>query len=164
MIDERLQYGSGMRVQRFVEALFLIAALFTSDMRFAVVTLGLSILQTLSPRLVPIALVVALVERPRPRSVSDLYFDLGGTRGACAISVVVQTAALLLVHGGHRVPGLLLLAVPTASFLLSGTVGFCAGCAIYVMGREMLARFGLLERFAEGAADVDVVEKTSHRQ
>ena len=51
-LDRRLQYGPGMRVHRLVEAGFLIAAFFSGDVRFAYVTLGLGVLQTVSARLV----------------------------------------------------------------------------------------------------------------
>jgi hypothetical protein len=156
-LDERLQYGPGMRVQRVVEAAFLIAAFFTGDVRFAYVTLGLSALETISPRLAPIALVVAAFVPARAQHrLGDLYFDLAGSRGACAISVVVQVFALALVRAGHPALGFFFLAAPTASFLLAPTVGFCCGCAFYVMGRDLLARLGAVKRYADGACDVDV--------
>src|SRR5439155_26556513 len=83
-LDKRLQYGPGMRVQRLVEAAFLIATFFSGDIRLAYVTLGLTALQALSPRLVPVAvLVAAFVPPPREHRLGDLYFDFAGTRGAC---------------------------------------------------------------------------------
>jgi hypothetical protein len=162
--DRRLQYGPGMRFQRGVEAAFLLLALFSGDVRFAWVTLGLTALQALSPRLVPVAALVAAFVRPKPHELGDLYFDFGGTRGACAISVVVQGFGLWLVHVGWPSLGLFVLAVPTASFLLSPTVGFCCGCACYVLGRSVLGRLGFIERNAHGALDVDVDQKAADHQ
>jgi hypothetical protein len=156
-LDERLQYGPGMRVQRVVEAAFLIAAFFASDIRFAYVTLGLTVLQALSGRLVPVALVVAaFVPAPREHRLSDLYFDLRGTRGACAISVFVQGAGIWLAEHGNAAAGYMILAVPTASFVLAPTVGFCCGCAVYVAMRDVLVRLGLSKRYADGACDIDI--------
>lgn len=143
-----------MRAQRVVEALFLIAAFFSEDVRFAYVTLVLAVLQALSPRLVPVAWVAALLWRARAPRPSDLYFDLGGTRGACAISAIMLGAGIALVHAGHVVAGYLFMALPAASFVLSPTVGFCCGCAVYVWGREILARLGIARRVPDGACDV----------
>jgi hypothetical protein len=156
-LDQRLQYGPGMRAQRFVEAGFLIAAFFAGDIRLAYVTLGLTILQAISGRLVPVALAVAaFVPAPREHRLSDLYFDLKGTRGACAISVFVQAAGIWLVERPHPTAGYVILAVPTASFVLAPTVGFCCGCAVYVAMRDVLARFGISKRYADGACDIDI--------
>lgn len=163
-LDRRLQYGPGMRAQRMVEAGFLIAAFFAGDIRFSYVTLGLTVLQAVSPRLVPVALGVAtFVPAPKEHRLSDLYFDLAGTRGACAISVLVQVAGIWLVRDGHSAWGWLVLAFPTASFLLAPTVGFCCGCAFYVAGREVLARLGLAKRYANGACDINVDAATAAR-
>ena len=60
-LDRRLQYGPGMRVQRMVEGLLLLTTFFTGDMRPAYVVVVLTGLQALSPRLVPVALVVSAV-------------------------------------------------------------------------------------------------------
>jgi hypothetical protein len=155
-LDRRLQYGPAMRVQRFVEAALLLTAVFSGDLRFAWVTLGLTVLQAVSPRLVPIAAAVAAFVPLKAHALGDLYFDLAGTRGACAISVVVQAMGVWLVHLGHPALGFLLLAVPAASFLLAPTVGFCCGCACYVLARSALVRLGLIERNADGACDVDL--------
>lgn len=156
-VDRRLQYGPGMRVQRLVEAGLLIAAFFAGDIRFAYVALGLTVLQALSGRLVPIAWTVAtFVPAPREHRLSDLYFDLRGTRGACAISVFVQAAGIWLAEHGHGVVGYMILAVPTASFVLAPTVGFCCGCAVYVAMRDVLVRLGLSKRYADGACDIDI--------
>jgi hypothetical protein len=51
---------------------------------------------------------------------------------------------------------MIVLALPTAPFLLSPTVGFCCGCACYVIARDGLVRIGILERFQNGSSDVDV--------
>jgi len=161
-LDKRLQYGPGMRVQRMAEALFLIGAFFTGDIHLAYVTLALTILQALSPRFVPFALVVSLfVPEPKEHRLSDLYFDFAGTRGACAISIFVQGGGIWLVSNGHEILGYAILSVPTASFVLAPTVGFCCGCAVYVGMRDLLARAGVVKRYANGACDI---ETTAHRQ
>jgi hypothetical protein len=165
-LDRRLQYGPGMRVQRLVEAGFLIAAFFSGDVRFAYVPLGLAVLQTLSARLVPVALVVAaFIAAPREHRLGDLYFDFGGTRGACAVSVCVMATGIWLVRGGHAIVGWLLLAFPTASLVLAPTVGFCCGCAVYVAMREVLAKLGVAKRYANGACDIgiDRTEASGHQ-
>src|SRR5262249_11233784 len=137
-VDERLQYGPAMRVQRVAEAAFLVAAFFTGDVRWAYVTFAFTVLQALSPRLVPIGLVVAsFTPRRTEHDLGDLYFDFAGTRGACAISVVVQASGIALVRNGHPALGFLVLAIPAASFVLAPTVGFCCGCAIYVGLRDI---------------------------
>lgn len=163
-LDHRLQYGPGLRVQRLVEAGFLIAAFLWSDVRFAWVTLALTSLQALSPRLSLVAALVTFVRpAPGPPRLSDLYFDLDGSRGACAMSALVQATALWLVELGHTSLGFLLLTVPTASFVLSPTIGFCAGCAVYVGLREAGAKLGLVRRCVDGACDVEVDESTGTR-
>jgi hypothetical protein len=138
--DHRLQYGRGLRVQRLVEAGFLIAALLGADLRFSWVTLGSTLLQALSPRLAPVAAVIA-----------------------CAMSAVVQALALGLVHLGHTSAGLLLLALPAASFVLSPTVGFCAGCSVYVGLRELGVALGVRGRGVHGACDVELGAPTDAR-
>jgi hypothetical protein len=163
-LDDRLQYGPGMRAQRLVEAGFLIAAFLTGDVRFAYVTLVLMVLQTMSGRLVPVALAIAaFVPAPREHRMSDLYFDLSGTRGACAISLFVQVGGIWLVHAGHPALGYLALALPTASLVLAPTVGFCCGCAAYVLMRDALAKLGLTKRYANGACDIDIDRPEAHR-
>src|SRR5688572_9452597 len=80
-LDRRLQYGPGMRVQRLVEAGLLIATFFTGELWFAYGALGLMLMQVLSPRLAPVAMLVAAFVRPREEHyLGDLYFDLAGTR------------------------------------------------------------------------------------
>lgn len=154
--DRELQFGPGMRVQRLVEAAFLVLALFTRDPGFALVTFILTLLQAISPRLAIVARVVArLVRFDGLHRVGDLYFDLRGSRGACAISALVQAVGLGLVGAGYPLPGFLVLAVPTASFLIAPTLGFCAGCWFYVLGRDWLARRGLRRTF-DGHSDICV--------
>src|SRR5258706_15889659 len=92
-LDRELQYGPGMRGQRPTEAAFLLAAVLTQDVRFAYVTFAFSALQAISPRWVPVARAVARLVRFRgEHRIGDLYFDLGGSRGASAISVLAQAA------------------------------------------------------------------------
>ena len=162
-LDARLQYGPPMRVHRLVEAAFLLAAIFSGDIRFAYVTVALTVLQTIHPRLVIVALLVALFARaPKRHHLTDLYFDLHGSRGSSAISLVIEVAGLLLWFHGWKVAGLLSLALPAASLLMAPTLGFCAGCWFYVMGRDLLAKAGLVRRGVDGSADVklDDVEQT----
>ena len=155
--DRELQFGPGMRVQRLTEAAFMVAAMFTQDARFAWVTFALTVLQAISPRWVPIALIVARIVRFSGRHrIGDLYFDLRGTRGACAISVFVQGAGLLLIAAGYTTAGFIVLTVPTASFMLAPTLGFCAGCWFYVLGRDWFARRGWLKRGFDDLHDIAV--------
>ncbi|HSH91963.1 MAG TPA: DUF4395 family protein [Ramlibacter sp.] len=164
-IDRELQYGPGMRVQRLTEAAFLVAAILTQDVRFAYVTFMLTILQALSPRLAPVALVVARVARFSGRhEIGNLYFDLRGSRGACAISVFVQAAGIALVLAGYAIPGFVLLTLPTASFLMAPTMGFCAGCWFYVLGRDWFARHGLLKGGSDDSHDIPVDGEEPGRQ
>lgn len=163
--DRELQFGPGMRVQRLVEAGFIIAALFTQDVRFAYVTFASTILQALSPRWAPVALVVARLVRFRgEHRISDLYFDLGGIRGACVLSTVVQGAGLGLVWAGYPVAGFIVLTVPAASFLMAPTLGFCAGCWFYVLGRDWWVRHGWPKRGFDDFSDITVDgESPSHQ-
>jgi hypothetical protein len=160
----RLETGSGMRLQRGVEAGLLVTAFVTGDLGWAYATFVSTLLQAVSPWLAPLAVAAALVERrARIHAVGDLYFDLSGSRGACAISVVVQGTALLLVHHGFATAGWLLLAVPTASFVLSPTVGFCAGCTCYVWLRDSLSRAGRRSSL-NGIHDFDIDAITPDRE
>ena len=152
-----LQFGPGMRAQRLTEAAFLIAAIFTQDVRFAYVTFILTLLQVLSPRWAPVAQVVARFTHFGGRHrIGDMYFDLGGSRGACALSVVVQAACLSLIASGFPVAGFMLLTVPTASFLIAPTLGFCAGCWFYVLGRDWLGRRGWLKGGFDDHRDIAI--------
>ena len=154
--DRELQFGPGMRVQRLTEAAFLLAALFTQDVRFAYVTFAFSVLQAISPRWAPVAYVVARLVRFRgEHRIGDLYFDLRGSRGACAISVFVQAVGIGLVWAGHPTIGFIILTVPTASFLMAPTLGFCAGCWFYVLGRDWLGRHSLRRGF-DDFADITI--------
>ncbi|MGH8696520.1 MAG: hypothetical protein ACREVS_08595 [Burkholderiales bacterium] len=156
-LERAIQFGPGMRVQRLVEAAFLVAAIFAHDLRFAYVTLFLSVLQALSPRWVPIARAVARVVHFRgEHRIGDLYFDLGGIRGASAISVVAQAVGIGLVWMGHTMVGFMVLTLPTASFLMAPTLGFCCGCWFYVLGRDWLARRGWLRRGFHDIGDVAI--------
>lgn len=156
-LDRELQFGPGMRVQRLTEAAFLVAALFTQDVRFAYVTFGFGLLQTMSPRWAPVARLVARLVRFRgEHHIGDLYFDLAGSRGACAISVFVQAAGIGLVWAGHPTAGFMILAIPTASLLMVPTLGFCAGCWFYVLGRDWLARHGRLKRGFDDFDDIAI--------
>jgi len=164
-LDRQLQFGPGMRVQRLTEAAFLVAALFTQDVRLAYVTFILTFLQVMSPRWVPVARVVARLVRFRgEHRIGDLYFDLGGIRGACALSVAVQAGGLALVWAGYPTAGWLTLTVPTASFLMAPTLGFCAGCWFYVLGRDWLARHGWLKRGFHDCIDIPVGGESSGHQ
>jgi hypothetical protein len=141
-----LQFGPGMRVQRLTEAAFLIAAIFTQQVHFAYVTFILTLLQVVSPRWAPVAQAVARFARFRGQHRrGDMYFDLAGSRGACALALVVQAAGLALIGMGWPTAGFMLLTVPTASFLIAPTLGFCAGCWFYVLGRDWLGRRGWLK-------------------
>jgi len=155
--DRELQYGPGMRVQRLTEAAFMLAAIFTQDVRFAYVTFVLTFLQMLSPRWVPVAQAVArLVRFSGEHHIGDLYFDLRGVRGASALSVIVQAGALALIETGQPTVGFVILTLPTASFLMAPTLGFCAGCWFYVLGRDWLARRGWLKGGFDDCADLTV--------
>jgi hypothetical protein len=155
--DRELTFGPGMRVQRLTEAAFLVAALFTQDLRFAYVTFAFSVLQAISPRWAPVARGVARLVRFRgEHRIGDLYFDLGGSRGACAISVLVQAAGIGWVWAGHPTAGFIILTIPTASFLMAPTLGFCAGCWFYVLGRDWLARHGRLKRGFDDFDDIAI--------
>lgn len=164
-IDYELQFGPGMRVQRLTEAAFLVAAIFTQDIRFACVTFALTVLQALSPRWVPVALTVAWLVRFRgEHRIGDLYFDLGGIRGACILSTVVQAIGLGLVAAGWPIVGFIVLAVPTASFLIAPTLGFCAGCWFYVLGRDWVARRGWLKRGFDDFNDLTIDGESPRHQ
>jgi hypothetical protein len=163
--DRELQFGPGMRVQRLVEAAFLITALFTQDVRFAYVTFALTLLQVLSPRWALIARVVArLVPFRGEHRIGDLYFDLGGTRGACTLSATVEAVAFGLVWTGYPTAGFILLTLPAASSVMAPTLGFCAGCWFYVLGRDLLARRGRLKRGFDECSDLTVDGESPRHQ
>lgn len=158
-LRERLERGSGMRAQRLVEGLLLAASFVFDDLRPAYVAFGLLLLQAIvSPVVSPIALLWISIDRRVPADrFGNLYFDLAGARGAAAISCLVLTAALCLIHWAQLPTlGRVLIGAPAASCILSATVGFCAGCGYYVLGRDMLVRSGLVRGAPEGVRDVDV--------
>lgn len=156
-LDRELQFGPGMRVQRLTEAAFMVAALFTQDLRFAYVTFAFSVLQAISPRWAPVARAVARLVRFRgEHRIGDLNFDLGGSRGASAISVFVQGIGIGWVWTGHPTVGFVILTIPTASFLMAPTLGFCAGCWFYVLGRDWLARRGWLKGGFDDFGDIAI--------
>lgn len=156
-MDRELQFGPGMRAQRLTEAAFMLVALFTQDVRFACVTFVLAALQAWSPRWALVARGVArLMPFKGEHHIGDLYFDLQGSRGACAISVCVLAAGMALVWGGYSTVGFMVLTVPTASFLMAPTLGFCAGCWFYVLGRDWLARHGWLKRGFDDFNDIGI--------
>ena len=157
VIDRELQFGPGIRVQRLVGAAFLLAALLMQDVRFAYGTFVLTVLEALSPRWVPVAQLVArFVRFGGEHRIGDLYFDLRGSRGACAVSVFVQGAGIGLVWAGQPLAGFMVLTVPTASFLMAPTLGFCAGCWFYVMGRDWLVRHGWLRSTSHDSGDIAI--------
>lgn len=156
-LDRELQFGPGMRLQRGVGAAFLLAALFTQDVRFAYGAFVLTVLEAMSPRWVPVAQVVArFVRFGGEHRIGDLYFDLRGSRGACAISVFVQAVGIGLVWAGQPLAGFMILTVPTASFLMAPTLGFCAGCWFYVLGRDWLVRHGWLRSGFDDCDDIAI--------
>jgi hypothetical protein len=163
--DRELQYGPGMRAQRLTEAAFMLAAIFTQDVRFAYVTLAFTALQALSPRWAPVAQAVARIVRFRgEHRIGDLYFDLAGVRGACVLSLAVQFAGIALVRAGQPAAGFMLLTVPTASFLMAPTLGFCAGCWFYVLWRDWLGRHGQRRRGFDDFSDITVDGESPRHQ
>lgn len=152
-LRQRLERGFGMRIERGIEGLLILAALTLGDLRPAYVAFALLAVQALiSPFASPFAVLYALVDRrERAGRLGDLYFDSAGTRGAAAISCVVMGAAFLLIRYDVPIVGPLLLGAPCASCLLAATVGFCAGCGYFVLGRDLI-----VHRTPEGAVDVQL--------
>lgn len=157
-LRERLERGYGMRAQRIVQGLLLAASFVFDDLRPAYAAFVLIALEVLSPLASPVVLLwLAFDRRVPPNRLGNLYFDAAGARGAAAVScVVLATAFALLRWTGLTTVGRILIGAPAASCLLSATVGFCAGCGHYALGRELLVRTGLLRGTPEGACDVDV--------
>lgn len=148
-----------MRAERLAEGGLLGASFVSGDLRPAYVAFGLLAIQAfLTPMLSPVALLWAVFERRLPPDrLGNLYFDIAGSRGGAFVSCLVMAAAFALVHVAQMpAAGLALLGAPCASCILSGTVGFCAGCGYYVLGRDILARTGVVQRFPEGARDVEI--------
>lgn len=157
-LRELLERGYAMRAQRMTEGLLLASSFLLDDLRPAYVAAAMLALQVLMPLAAPVALVWLLFDRRLPPDrLGNLYFDGNASRGAAAVSCLVLAAAFALIHW-TGLPGLgrVLIAAPAASCILSATVGFCAGCGYYVIGRDLLVRAGLLRGAPEGACDVDV--------
>jgi hypothetical protein len=153
---QRISYGPGMRWQRLTEGVLLVTALLTQDVRWAFPALVSVLLQIVSVRLALVTLLVALVYRPPPeKRVDGFYFDATANRGGAVISATIQSLAIYLVLAGFPIPGWLLLALPAGSFLLSPTVGFCAGCILFVQVRLLAARLGWVSRTVRGSVDVE---------
>lgn len=152
-LARRLERGFGMRVERGIEGLLILAALVLGDLRPAYVAFALLAVQAvISPFASPFAVLYALVDRREaPARLGDVYYDAAGTRGAAAISCVVMAAAFLLIRYEVPIVGQLLLGAPCASCLLAATVGFCAGCGYFVIGRDLI-----VHRTPEGAVDVQL--------
>jgi hypothetical protein len=157
-LRERLERGYGMRAQRLVEAGLLGGAILADDLRLAAVAFVLLLAQAvLSPFASPVALLWAACERRLPDdALGNLYYDFSGSRGAAAISCTVLALAWGLVQAGLPTAGKIALALPTASCVLSATVGFCAGCTWYVLGRDGLKKLRLWRGPPLGASDVEI--------
>jgi hypothetical protein len=157
-MQERLERGYGMRAQRVTEGLLLAATFLFEDLRPGYLAFAMLATQVLWPLAAPVALLWATVDpRIPPDRLGNLYFDRGGIRGASLISCVVLASASALVRWSS-VPwlGRILIGAPAASCLLAATVGFCAGCGHYVLGRDLLVRAGVVRGTPEGACDVDL--------
>jgi len=159
-LRDRLEHGYGMRVERGVEGLLILASFVAGDLRPAYVAFGLLAVQAVvSPVLSPFALLYAAVDRrPRPARLGDVYYDATGSRGAAAMSCMVMAVAFTLIHFGVPYAGQLLLGAPCASCLLAATVGFCAGCGYFVLGRDFIIRAA-----PEGAVDVQLGDADQHQ-
>jgi len=157
-LRERIERGYAMRVQRLAEGLLFAASFVLADLRFAYAAFAMLIVQgVISPLVSPFALAWLLVERRLPaNALGNLYFDLGGSRGAALISATMCPTVYLLDRGGHHVLARALVAMPCSSCILSATVGFCFGCGWYVALRDLFVR-----RQPEGACDV-VLESERH--
>jgi hypothetical protein len=158
-LRERLERGYGMRAQRMTEGLLLTASLLFDDLRLAYVAFGLLALQAVaSPLASPVALLWSSIDRRLPPDrLGNLYYDLAGSRGGAAASCLGLALAFALIHWGHwPLLGRVLIGPPAASCILSATVGFCAGCGQYALGRDALVRAGLVRGAPKGACDVDV--------
>ncbi len=157
-LRDRLERGYGMRAQRMAEGLLLAGSFVFDDLRPAYLAFALLAMQVLSPFASPVALFwIAIDRRIPPDRLGNLYYDTSGSRGAAAISCMVLGTAFALIYWAHLPTlGRVLIGAPAASCILSATVGFCAGCGYYVLGRDLLVRAGLVRRTPEGACDVDV--------
>jgi len=152
-VRQRLEHGFGMRVERGAEGVLILASFAFDDLRPAYIAFALLGLQAVvTPVASPFALLYALLDRQhRPARLTDVYYDATGTRGAAAISCVVMAIAFALIRFDLPVVGQILLGAPCASCLLAATVGFCAGCGYFVLGRDLI-----VHRTPEGAVDVQL--------
>lgn len=155
---ERLERGYAMRAQRMVQGLLLASSFVFDDLGPAYVAFGLLALEVLSPLASPVTLLWLAFERRLPENrLGNVYYDAAGARGSAAISCVVLATAFAIIRW-TSLPGVgrILIGAPAASCFLSATVGFCAGCGYYAVGRDLLVRAGLLSGTPEGACDVEL--------
>jgi hypothetical protein len=156
-LRDLLERGYGMRAQRMTEGLLLAGSFVFDDLRPAYVAFAMLALQVLSPFVVPVALTWVMFDRRVPPDrLGNIYYDTAGSRGAAAISCMVLATAFALIHWQRLALGRVLIGAPAASCILSATVGFCAGCGHYVVGRDLLVRAGIVRGSPEGACDVDI--------
>ena len=149
---DRLERGYAMRVERAIEAALLISSFFFDTLVPVYLVLVLFLLQVIWPVMSPFALMWLLFERRVPPArLGNLYFDVAGSRGACFVSCLVLGTGLAAMHAGFPVVGRLFLAAPCASCILAPTVGFCAGCGYYVLGRDLMVRAGWISGVPRGS-------------
>jgi len=155
-LDRQLQFGWAMRAQRLVEGVALLAAFVSGEIVGVQIVFASIVAQVVSPRLVPVAwLVAALAPEPAERTLGDLYFDLDGIRGASAVSSLVFLTGFALYASGWHTAAWVVWAAPAASLLLAPTVGFCAGCWFYVIGRELWRR-GFPDEETDERVDIEL--------
>jgi hypothetical protein len=141
------------------EGLLLAASLLFDDLRLAYLAFAFLALQAVaSPLASPIALLWSSIDRRLPPDrLGNLYYDMAGSRGGAAVSCLGLALAFALIHWADMpLLGRVLIGPPAASCILSATVGFCAGCGHYALGRDALVRAGLVHGAPKGACDVDV--------
>lgn len=157
-VRDLLERGYAMRAQRMTEGLLLAGSFVFDDLRPAYVAFAMLVLQVLSPLTAPVARAWLLFDRRLPPDrLRNLYFDSAGGRGAAFISSAVLATAFAMIRSGTlSTVGRVLIGAPTASCVLAATVGFCAGCGHYVVGRDLLVRAGIVRGTPEGACDVDI--------
>jgi hypothetical protein len=157
-LRDLLERGYGMRIQRMTEGLLFAGSFLFDDLRPAYLAAAMLALQVLSPFAVPLALCWTIFDRRvPPNRLGNLYYDPAGSRGAAAVScAVLATSFALMRWAGLPTLGRVLIGAPAASCILSATVGFCAGCGHYVVGRDLLVRAGVVPGSPQGACDVDV--------
>ncbi len=160
-LRERLERGYAMRAQRIVQGLLLAASFVFDDLRPAYVAFGLLALEVISPFASPVALLWLVFDRRvPPNRLGNLYFDMAGARGAAAISCVALATAFAVIRWTDApMVGRILIGAPAASCFLAATVGFCAGCGYYAVGRDLLVRAGLLRGTPRGACDVELDDR-----